>query len=581
MADILQISVRLDKTVSILGGSSEKVANAEIVNGYDGFGGVHDNLLWNPKSGMMIYTMNNKVIMEQTKTRQQTILCESTVRLSCLAQTFDGKFIAAAEGEPTERGQANIYVYDVLTQREIKVLNFFEKGIQSMAYAQNGKVLIAVGICQEGSLALFNVEEGIVFKSTLIRSHAINQVIVDPNQDDGIEFITIGSKGSFRWWKCDVDEVAGQLDLTFQDVKMKEELKESDFVTAAFTDIMALQQTSYVLLGTARGELAAFNPKDDTWVENGNIVKCLDGQIGHIRVRNGHVIIADSAGQISRYPIQGGRVFPPADMDNIQNLYANQPVTSNSQSQSKVAITSLVMDELNLEGVAGTSEGNIHYINFQEKMMVKLVSRVSNVMEPVEFLEFDSQNQQVFLTNCGPTKGDVKLYTSTTVDQIMNFPAYSLGPVKFVLTTALKARSRVRIIGHTQGYLKFIDIQNLKVVGIYKVALDEGEELTCGAFNNTGHNFAVGTSHGSVFLGYHKKDSLNRHLTLMSRVTTVSKTTENAVTSVELSQFTPIGSLLVSFDNGQVRLWQSSIKHEQFMKLMEMRGMNRVQRGKR
>ena len=104
MADILQISVKLDKTVSILGGSSEKVANAEIVNGYDGFGGVHDNLLWNPKSGMMIYTMNNKVIMEQTKTRQQTILCESTVRLSCLAQTFDGKFIAAAEGEPTERG---------------------------------------------------------------------------------------------------------------------------------------------------------------------------------------------------------------------------------------------------------------------------------------------------------------------------------------------------------------------------------------------------------------------------------------------------------------------------------------------
>ena len=42
MADLLQISVRLDKTVSILGGSQEKVATAEIVNGYDGFGGVHD-----------------------------------------------------------------------------------------------------------------------------------------------------------------------------------------------------------------------------------------------------------------------------------------------------------------------------------------------------------------------------------------------------------------------------------------------------------------------------------------------------------------------------------------------------------
>ena len=85
--------------------------------------------------------------------------------------------------------------------------------------------------------------------------------------------------------------------------------------------------------------------------------------------------------------------------------------------------------------------------------------------------------------------------------------------------------------------------------------LAQDETLTCGAFNNTGHNFAIGTSHGSVFLGYHKKDSFNRHNTFLSRITTVSKTTENAVTSVGLSQFTPIGYLLVSFDDGMVRLW--------------------------
>ena len=70
MADFLKFQVRLEKSAAILGGTPEKVAAPEIVNGYDGFGGVHDNLLWNPKSGMMIYTMNNKVIMENTKTRQ-------------------------------------------------------------------------------------------------------------------------------------------------------------------------------------------------------------------------------------------------------------------------------------------------------------------------------------------------------------------------------------------------------------------------------------------------------------------------------------------------------------------------------
>lgn len=113
----------------------------------------------------------------------------------------------------------------------------------------------------------------------------------------------------------------------------------------------------------------------------------------------------------------------------------------------------------------------------------------------------------------------------------------------------------MRIIGHEKGLLKFIDISYLKVVGIYQLALKEGETLTCGAFNNTGHNFAIGTSFGSVFLGYHKKDSFGRYNTFLSRVNSLSKTTENAVTSVQLSQFTPIGSLLCAFDNGQVRLW--------------------------
>ena len=227
-----------------------------------------------------------------------------------------------------------------------------------------------------------------------------------------------------------------------------------------------------------------------------------------------------------------------------------------------------------MEGIIGTAEGNIHYINFMDKVMVKLVSRVAPVMEPINCIKYDTTNPQVFLTTCGLTNGDVKLYTSATVDQIVSFPQYTLGPVKFITTTPLKNRGRVRIIGHEKGILKFIDITNLKVVGIYQVALDEGETLTCGAFNNTGHNFAIGTSHGSVFLGYHKKDSFNKYNTFLSRVTTVSKTTENAVTSVNLSQFTPYGSLLVAFDNGIVRIWQSSIKHEQYIKLMEMRGMN-------
>jgi len=58
----LGIEVKLDKKEALVAATQEKTAQAEIVNGYDGFGGVHDNLLWNPKTGIVTYTMHNKVI---------------------------------------------------------------------------------------------------------------------------------------------------------------------------------------------------------------------------------------------------------------------------------------------------------------------------------------------------------------------------------------------------------------------------------------------------------------------------------------------------------------------------------------
>jgi hypothetical protein len=47
-----------------------KLINPRIVNGYDGFGGVHNNIAWDSKHGWVAYTLHNKVIFENTKTRE-------------------------------------------------------------------------------------------------------------------------------------------------------------------------------------------------------------------------------------------------------------------------------------------------------------------------------------------------------------------------------------------------------------------------------------------------------------------------------------------------------------------------------
>ena len=61
--------VEIEKKSLLADPSECRVIESNIVNGYDGFGGVHENLLWNANQGTIVYTLNNKVIKENTKTR--------------------------------------------------------------------------------------------------------------------------------------------------------------------------------------------------------------------------------------------------------------------------------------------------------------------------------------------------------------------------------------------------------------------------------------------------------------------------------------------------------------------------------
>lgn len=61
------------------GESRSMTLEQKLISGYDGFGGVHDNILWNVSLGFTYFTLNNKLIIENTKTREQTVFADSTV----------------------------------------------------------------------------------------------------------------------------------------------------------------------------------------------------------------------------------------------------------------------------------------------------------------------------------------------------------------------------------------------------------------------------------------------------------------------------------------------------------------------
>ena len=107
-------------------------------------------------------------------------------------------------------------------------------------------------------------------------------------------------------------------------------------------------------------------------------------------------------------------------------------------------------------------------------------------------------------------------------------------------------------------------------MSVFKANLVSGETLTCGTYSPSGQNFAIGTSFGSIYLGYLKRDlhsNQRGRQMYLSKVDATSEGIETAVTSIQLTSFNPQGCILAAFDDGKVRCWQSSVKHEVFIKL--------------
>ena len=110
----------------------------------------------------------------------------------------------------------------------------------------------------------------------------------------------------------------------------------------------------------------------------------------------------------------------------------------------------------------------------------------------------------------------------------------------------------------------------MKIDSQYRLPLASPDEyLSSAVFNPNGVNLAIGTSHGNIYLGSLREDAQSRPKFMIARLD-INGGIHASINSLEFSAFDPIGSFLVTFDNGQVKTWQSSVRNEQFLKILEL-----------
>ena len=234
------------------------------------------------------------------------------------------------------------------------------------------------------------------------------------------------------------------------------------------------------MLGTSDGAIVAVNPtpKDNSninkleWVEFGKKDFVLGEAISSISYAASQVVISGAQGSVIRYTDRQALLLPPDDRSFITLI------------KTEDSISATQMDKQNNEGVIGTAEGSIKFIQFNEDSgsVVTLVSKVSSYLDPISILRYD-QNPNVFLASTGKSSGDIKLLTSGMLDPIYTYPCEGYGPVSFV---ASAPRDKTRLIGHLNGCIKIVSTKSLKVLSVYKVDLNEGETLSCASYSPSG-----------------------------------------------------------------------------------------------
>lgn len=130
----------------------------------------------------MAYSLHNKVIFELVKTREQTVLCDSSSQISTIAMSADKKMIAVGEGKPSQQsGNSMIYLYDTQSRKLVQRYTFHQRGVQALAFANSGTHLISIGVNGENNLAIWDLQTGLVVRSCLVKNtSAVNALRVDP-----------------------------------------------------------------------------------------------------------------------------------------------------------------------------------------------------------------------------------------------------------------------------------------------------------------------------------------------------------------------------------------------------------------
>lgn len=369
--------------------------NPQLIMGFNG--NAHENIIWNEQANWIGYTIGNKLIIEDIRTRYQEIYIEQEAEISTIALSSYKTFVATATGIANKSSNiADICIYTVQESKPyikfMKKLSFHEKGVQSLAFVGvKQENLCSIGRFPECTLALWDIAKGTCIASELLE---VPTNFVEPsNILRNFSWTSVGKNIVTEWQ-------ANQAGLTSEKAEFKVEADLKDY---AFTSICQIETAESVvgLIGTTKGTIVVYRPEKKEFLSEYPVA---EGEISCIESKNNTIIIG------------AGKTLMKWQAESKKEISISILETKPIMIQLDSQIISMKINEQANATIAGTASGTLYYVSWEKNFSARLQVGHSNshVISACE-----SMNPQLFIT--ATNDNAIRFYSKSEGDLIMEY----------------------------------------------------------------------------------------------------------------------------------------------------------------
>eukprot|EP00937_MAST-01D_sp_MAST-1D-sp2_P005250 g5250.t1 len=407
------------------------------VFGYDG--GSHDNLVWHPPTGFFAFSSGATVVIDELKTRNQQHLLAHSVDISVLALDPKAEVLASGSGACDLSGRAPVFLW-ATTGELVGELSHGEdeQPVQAMAFAADSRHLVVVGQDEFSSVSVWDVLSKQLLAQSLVRQD--DGLIMDVACLDGsdhfsgrVKFVTAGR--TLAVW-----DLSAESELT-----CKATLSTSPtFYTSLSASVFGGDATVAVGTGTGVVEIWAVPTGDDDDTQTQLLSwQASDAEIDLLEWRGLTLYVAGQSSTLS--------VFDCADATSSGPLPTL--LTEFAMDSATVAMS---WDSDGSEGLVGTSDGNIFFINTGTDPVRLVNGHSSTVLQAA----FDSQGS--FLATAGGADKSLRIWHVPSVMQVVEFKL-SHECICVAFEPSPSEDSFMCAAGLADGSVRFFNLASLKM----------------------------------------------------------------------------------------------------------------------